>query len=341
MIGWYAHHHGAGHIARLQAIRPHLDDVVAFSSRPAPDVRHLPLDVAAPRSPRCATATVSDVWHYAPIGIAGLRNRMGAMAAWVTEADPDLFVVDVSVEVAALMRLLSVPTLVMRQHGRRDDLAHQRCYDDAAELLAPFPEWLEDPATPGDVRERTTYSGGFSRFDGRMPDRAAAREMLRLPMDERLVVVLGGADAVDWPVGPAARATRGWRWQVLSRGVGPADNVARTWVEDPSPWLAAADVVVGHTGHNVVMETAAADRPLITIPLPRPFDEQRRKAALLGDAGVCLVCPTWPTPQAWGGLLEAAVSLDPSGRRRLVDGAGSVRAAQVVAQAATEWGRSS
>ena len=26
MIGWYVHHHGGGHLRRLQAIRPHLAD---------------------------------------------------------------------------------------------------------------------------------------------------------------------------------------------------------------------------------------------------------------------------------------------------------------------------
>ena len=33
-IGWYVHHHGAGHRTRMAAVRPHLDDVVVLSSLP-------------------------------------------------------------------------------------------------------------------------------------------------------------------------------------------------------------------------------------------------------------------------------------------------------------------
>ena len=37
LVGWYVHHHGAGHLTRLLAVRPHLDaDVVVFSSLAAP-----------------------------------------------------------------------------------------------------------------------------------------------------------------------------------------------------------------------------------------------------------------------------------------------------------------
>ena len=33
LVGWYVHHHGAGHRTRFSAVRPHLDaDVVVFSS---------------------------------------------------------------------------------------------------------------------------------------------------------------------------------------------------------------------------------------------------------------------------------------------------------------------
>ncbi len=37
-VGWYVHHHGAGHITRFLAVRPHLDaQVTVFSSLAAPD----------------------------------------------------------------------------------------------------------------------------------------------------------------------------------------------------------------------------------------------------------------------------------------------------------------
>ena len=54
MIGWYVHHHGGGHLRRLQAIRPHLryHDVTVLSSLRRPDDWqgdwvHLPMDLGA------------------------------------------------------------------------------------------------------------------------------------------------------------------------------------------------------------------------------------------------------------------------------------------------------
>ena len=39
MIGWYLHHHGAGHLQRLRAIAAQLEaEVTVFSSLPAPQL---------------------------------------------------------------------------------------------------------------------------------------------------------------------------------------------------------------------------------------------------------------------------------------------------------------
>lgn len=340
MIGWYAHHHGRGHLSRLAAIRPLLGcPVTAFSSRPAPGVERLPLDVDAPRSAACAGDRWSSAWHYAPLGVTGLRERMGRLAGWAASADPDLFVVDVSVEVAGLMRLLSVPTAIVRQHGRRDDEAHMRCYADASLLIAPWPSWLEAPDTPEEVLHRTVHTGGFSAIDGQVGERDQARQRLGLDDDRPLVLVVGGGDGdLRWPVAEAARATPSWRWHVLTADPGRVAGVSAGWSDDVAGWYAAADVVVGHAGHNVVMEAAAADRPMITIPQPRPFGEQHAKARLLRDAGVCIVADRWPDTDRWPDLLSRARELPAGPRRAMVDGRGARRAARTIAQTADRLG---
>ena len=324
-IGWYAHHHGMGHIARAAAVRRHLPGITVFSSRPAPDTITLPMDIAPPRSAACAAIPDPVGLHYAPIGVDDLRRRTTTLAAWVATHDPAMFVVDVSVEVATLMRLLSVPTAIVRQHGRRDDPPHAMAYANAQSLIAPWPRWLEDPKTPDAVVAATTYVGGFSRFDDRTVDAAASRSRLGVAADERLVVVLAGAGGrVPWPVGQAVAATPGWRWVVVGRewlGTGGAETTG--WVPDPFDWLCAADVVVTHAGHNAVMEVASAGRPSVVIPLDRPHDEQRCKAAVLNATGVAVVRPDWPDPHDWPDLLERVLTLDPEPREHLCDGEGA------------------
>lgn len=348
MIGWYVHHHGTGHLNRMLSIRAHVDmPVTAFSSRPGEGVQSLPIDIDPPRSAACATADPATGFHYAPLGVDGIRQRMTLLAQWVGRHNPDVFVVDVSVEVAAMMRLLSVPTIVMRQNGRRDDLAHEMCYSNASVLLAPYPEWLEDEQVAEWVLEKTVYVGGFSRFDGRIrgpedghPD-GAARTRLGVQPETRLVVVMGGEGGqVGWPIAAAAAATPGWRWVVLGSGwQTDITGLGVGWVDDPFDWLQAADVVVTHAGHNAVMECAAAGRPLLVIPQDRPYDEQRHKAQRLQRHDVAIVKPEWPTASAWPALLERTATHTPDPRYRLLDGTGAQRAAMVVQRTARKMGR--
>jgi hypothetical protein len=339
-IGWYAHHHGLGHLSRALAVAEHLPDVTIFSSRPGPGVQQLAIDVEPPRSAACAAQPDAVNLHYAPVGVDGVRTRMASLAMWVAAQDPALFVVDVSVEVATFMRLMSVPTVVVRQHGVRDDPAHRMGYANAQSLLAPYPQWLEAPDVPDWIVERTTHTGGFSRFDGRDPDQARARERLGVAAGDRLVVVLAGEGGrTGWPVGPAVRATPGWSWVLLGHGWGDLGGLTPTgWLEDPFDWLCAADVIVAHAGHNAVMEAAAARRPLVVIPVDRPHDEQRHKARALRTSGTAIVHPSWPDAGEWPALLAGAAEADPDMARALCDGQGARRAAHHLRRTAAVLG---
>ncbi len=332
MIGWYVHHHGMGHLSRARAVRPHLQDVTLFGSVDAPDVVPLPLDVD-PRGPAGPQPAAN--LHHAPVGVAGLTRRMATLAAWIDRAAPDLFVVDVSVEVATFVRLMGVPTVVVRQHGRRDDPPHLMAYDHASLLLAPWSPQLEDPWVPGWVRSRTAHVGGFSRFDGRLADRTASRRRLGIDGSTRPVVLVtaGGEGAAGWDPDAAAAATPGWQWVVVGGVPSTTPRLRHLgWLDDPWDWLCAADVVITHAGHNSTMEAAAAGTPMVVIPQPRPFDEQVHKAAALDRCGAALVRTRWPSPHEWGGLLAQARTFRT--RTTLVDGHGSQRAAVALQGAA-------
>lgn len=342
-VGYYAHHHGRGHAARAAAVLAHVRaPATLFTSLPGPDVPagvdlvRLPDD--APRSD--ADRAPAPPFHYAPVGHPALRQRMAALAAWAAEG-PDVLVVDVSCEVAVLGRLLSLPVVVVRQHGARWDAAHRTAYGLATALLAPFPPSLEELDAPDWIREKTVYAGGFSRFDG--------RPQPPVPDGPPRVVVLGGgggegpgSDPAWTPadVAAAARAAPGWRWTLLGADAsdGPDTLNAVGWTDDPFPHLAAATVVVASAGHNATMEAAAAGRPLVAIPERRPFGEQRRKAEALARVGAARVCDRWPAPDAWPALLAEARALDPAPLRALVDGDGARRAAALLDRLAAEAG---
>lgn len=229
MIGWYVHHHGAGHRHRASAVVDLLGDlaVTGLSTGPRPDGwRHdwlvLPADDAEPAHDPTARGAL----HWAPEGHPGQRDRMAVISDWIGRTRPSLLVVDVSVEVALLARLHGVPVVVVVLPGRRDDAPHRLAHRVARRVVAAWPATA--PVTIADGTEglgdRLVHVGALSRFDGRATSAAAPRRATPH------VVVLAGAGGGSPLGGDAlARARRQaprWRWTVL-------DAAAGTWSNDP------------------------------------------------------------------------------------------------------------
>lgn len=292
MIGWYAHHHGGGHLSRARAVRPWLAGSTLLTSAPigrrdtldGPVVR-LPHDAEPPGAHEADGAPL----HYAPPGHPGVRSRAARLGGWLASEEPSLLVVDVSVEAVLLARLFATPVALVRQHGERRDRAHAAALDLAQWLVAPYPAAVEGDGVPAAHRERTFHAGWVSRFDGRTPmPLHEARHAVEQPLDVRLCVVLRGrGDAAHEPAAPLAERL-GPDWHVVvvgSEEPGAPGFRAVGFVNDPWPWLCAADVVVAPASNNCVAEVRAAGRPLVVVPRERPFDEQRDKAACLERAG--------------------------------------------------------
>ena len=356
-VGYYAHHHGHGHLARAGAVLSHLQaEATALTSSPLAsqlekitNIVSLPLDTDLPDNLHARAVPLPDFLHYAPTGGAGLRDRMAQIAAWIAQSQPALLVVDVSVEVALLGRLLGVPVVVVRQHGTRTDLPHRLAYEAAAALIAPYPALLEDDSAPAWVRAKTHYAGGFSRFDGRsrngrLEGYEASNGLARAACAGRVLVFggSGGSGRTPRQIASAATATPDWTWTVLGgagrRSAPGAGNVQWVgWTEDLWPYLRAADVVVAHGGTNAVMEVAAAGRPLICLPEARPFDEQHAKARALARLGAAVVREQWPASEAWPALLQEAVQTGAQRLAKLNDGSGARRAAAFLDRLARQF----
>jgi hypothetical protein len=326
-LGWYVHHHGRGHLTRLRAIAPHLDaDLHVFSTLPAPDpvpprcvwtVLDRDDDTRDGRDPAASDPTMGGMLHWAPLGHAGHRGRLAVIAAAVAAEPFDAFVVDVSVEVALLVRLLGVPPILMAQPGVRDDAAHATAFAAARAIVAPWPGRLLRPAHLRPHTARTVYTGGISRFDGRSrPDGGRGAGVVLLGG--------GGGSRVRQEDVAAAQEATGRAWTILDGGA---------WVADPWPHLARADVVVSWAGQNAIADLAAAGAPAVVVPQERPFVEQRATAEALDRAGLAAVVPHWPTADAWPALLARAEGLHPRWERWETAGAAR-RAAEVIARAA-------
>jgi len=337
-IGYYVHHHGAGHLARARAIAGAADgDIVLLGT----GIGALGVDLADDRSGsgafdgNDAAITRPDALHYAPLDHPGIRSRVATIARWIEALRPSLMVVDVSVEIAMLARLASVPVVYVRLNGDRSDTPHLEAFRGAVGLLAPFHRDLDTPSTPRWVTEKTCYLPGITSSP---PPKAVDTQ-------RTVLVAFGrGGEAGDGEgLARAARHCPSWQWRVIGPCSSPRDLPANLailgWVQDAGREIAAAAVVVGAAGDGLVGSILAADRPFVCIPESRPFDEQRATALGLARSGAAVVLPQWPKPESWAALMEEALALRPEARRRLHDPAGADAAARWIRSMAQTAGK--
>ncbi|CAM2847911.1 MULTISPECIES: glycosyltransferase [Dermacoccus] len=287
-IGYYVHHHGRGHatragvIGRAAAARDHA--VTFLGSGPLPETADDPRleAVVLPRDDQRQDAPFRDAQaggalHWAPLG-GGYAQRACRIAQWVHSQAPDVVVVDVSVEVAALVRLLGVPVVVVTQPGQRDDAPHRLAYDMAAALLAPWPPGVGLDAHLEPWRDALFEVGGLTRFDG------ACATSHRVPSQEAVGVFLVGGEGWDDPTLPdvvrAATPEVRWRTPSTAPGATPIETL-----------LAQADVVVTHAGQNAIADVAAFGAPAVVVAQRRPFDEQATMGRCLAATGIARVVP--------------------------------------------------
>lgn len=325
MIGYYAHHQGAGHVTRMQSIAAASDEPVwGLSSAPPPPSwtgGWTLLDRDDDPHPevlgRHADPTAGGVLHWAPRGHHGLARRAAQVAGWVAEHRPRLVVTDVSVEVTLLVRLCGVPVVVVALPGDRLDPPHRLAHDVADALLAPWPRGTHEAGWPATWVDKAWFVGGISRFDGRPAVLGPARSA-----PGRTVLLLwgaGGRTTTADQVAAARTATPGWTWVERTPGTPAALPL---WEQ-----LHAADVVVTHAGQNAVAEVAAARRPAVVVAQPRPFDEQVATARQVEAWEIAVGRVDWPTADEWPALLELALRRGGAGWTRWSTGRGAEDAA--------------
>ncbi len=311
-VGYYVHHQGMGHFDRARLIASRLKRpctlIGTMSGRATDDIDTLPLpdDAAAP-----ASASMRDgprAFHFAPIDFPPVRERMAKIASWVADHNPALVVVDVSVEVALLCRLLSVPTIYVRLAGDRSDPAHLEAFRSADRIVAPFPQSFEHPATTGWVREKTLYAG----FIHEMNSDEVASEM---PGTIAVVLGAGGSRLSTDDLVAAARATSEYVWNVYgvvqSNTEGLPPNLRlHGFVADTDHHVAKAEILIGAGGDGIFALAVRHGKRFICIPEARPYDEQLVKAQALAACGAAIVRPTWPIAGDWPAVLRAVEILD-------------------------------
>ena len=347
-IGYFVHHQGRGHAERAAAILnalPPSRPATVFCARPdifpalAPqvEVRTIPslFEKDGDEGVGLDHVPTPDTLHCAPLGWGGPRRAVAEIARWFAEADPALFVTDVSAELAQLARIASVPHVTVLQNGERTDPGHMAAYEGALGAIAPFDRSLAEPDWPDWLTAKTVFAGGLGARP--IPDRATARRALGLPETPQIVLAItgqGGGGISSAPLGVGARAMPDTQWITIGQvstdwhATEPANLRHIGWTDRAADWIGAADLIVASTGNTATQEILSAAKPWIAVPEWRYFDEQVRKAEALQRAGLALHLPAMPASAAAWRRAVAAVRAthDPARQRAAVtaDPAGEV-----------------
>ena len=311
-IAIYVHHHGSGHLMRALQLAKALskNKVILLGSAlqntdtielQNVELLHLPLDVPETDEQQKTTSQAPDCFHYAPLGLRGIRDRSTMLTNFFKEKYPLLLVVDVSVEVTLLARLCGVPTVVIRQHGDRRDLPHQLAYQSAEIILAPFSREMYLGDKNRDY-QKTIFTGGFSRFDH------AALEGIPSTSNIGILIGGGGSSINELLVEEMASQLPDYTLHL----VGDVDfkidfsNVhVYGQVDNPLPILSICNTIIGNTGHNTVMEAASIGSRFIGIPEERPYEEQKQKASSIeGRRGIRIIDAKELQGQNWSQLIQ-------------------------------------
>ena len=317
-IAFYVHHHGSGHIMRCLAIAKHLkncsvtflgSDLEKYAHLIPANIRciYLPIDTNLDTNFNTTDNNQVAGLHYAPLNIQGQRERVSQLTLFFKESHPLLLIVDVSVEVAMLARLSGVTYIYIKQHGNRQDIAHEIAYRNAEAIIAPYDAKLE-VNTEDWIVEKAFYSGNFSRFTNTFIKPSKVYNNV-------VTVMIGaGGSSIDSDfIKHLSDTCLNWKFNVVgdlnSSDLLPyAENVTlMRRVDEVREIINSSAIIIGNTGHNTVMEIATMGKPFITIPEERPFEEQAVKAKALEQLDLAtIVEPTELFTTDWPALLDKA-----------------------------------
>lgn len=285
-IGYYVHHLGDGHRQRALAIASYNPSYFTLIGTNLKNKTHninyvsLPCDIVKGNNYNAHLASTS----YTPLREPIITQRMGKIAGWIKKNQPNLMVVDVSLEIAMLSRLFSIPTIYVRLVGNRWDSAHMDAFLAAEALLCPFSEQMELPSTPDWVKQKSFY----------FPKIVAQNIAVHTAEKNNLLVLLGAGGheiTIDNLINLAKQAPS-WSIHVLGEVKIPLNiNLPKNlylhgWIKDYQPYIAKAVVVAGAAGDGVVNNVLAYKKAYICLPQQRPFDEQIEKAKALEKLGI-------------------------------------------------------
>src|SRR5680860_1869308 len=230
MIGYYAHSHGSGHCNYANLFSKVFGkSLTVFTDRNHAFDRGTNVVMLENEDPdgneyQRSCFPEPRALHYAPVHIAKITRRNKIILDNVLKRNISLLIIDVSVEMAMLARVSSIPYAYVRLQGDRNDFPHLNAFEGASFLLAYFPKEMESTDTPSWITNKTVYLGFLSKF---MFDRGVNKRPVEFGIGPKPILLhlngFGGTRAFDF--GNLAE-----RYDIYVRGQGSGGSDGRSGI---------------------------------------------------------------------------------------------------------------
>ena len=320
-LGYYAHHHGSGHCRqadKLAALLPSeaRTQLIVFTSLSPEAYTFTSINesqiVRLQAEDECADDVLKGragkYWqpaslHYSPVGNSDVQKRSHQILDTIYQRKIDLMIIDVSVEVAMLCRVASIPYLYIRLPGIRDDNPHLNAFAGALALLAPYPRLLEAAMTPEWVSKKTLYLDFINAAQQKeLTYNEFIKTLAKLnpsnlkggeeDMSTIITVIkgYGGHEAIDKKLPELRRLLP----NAFIISLGPINDDMRRYIDiaaqvnDVTPFLQHSDYLLMACGLNAIAQAYDYATPIVVLPDDRPHQEQEVMAQALISQGHAL-----------------------------------------------------
>lgn len=290
MIGYYAHSHGSGHcnyaniFAKIfgKSLTVFTDRGHAFDS----GTEVVMLENEDPDGSEYDRDTFPEprALHYAPVNITKITRRNRVILENVLSRNISLMIIDVSVEIAMLARVSSIPYAYVRLMGDRDDIAHLNAFEGASFLLAYFPREMESSKTPLWIVDKTVYLGFLSKymFGEITTERPEEFKTIENPVLLYLTG-FGGSRSLDF--GNLLNSYDIFAIGPQHTGEKKSGAVQLGVVDSTRRFLEHADIIVAACGSNTTSEILSLGKRFVAVAEKRQYREQELMAENLDRLG--------------------------------------------------------
>lgn len=281
----YVHHHGAGHLKRMQQLVPAIQPLATLTFVTCHEEMRKKVQEAFTG---CAVYNLPSKWSedgtypartyaqaFEGIGFcqtAAARNE--AFCSLLTHNKFDLFISDVSAELTILARQCGVKVVMQRHSGCTwKDPTQVFAYDCAEALYAPYAEKLELPEF---AHHNKTYYLGFFGTVTAAPS-----------IDASVITLIHGEERVISAV-VASFADTSLKLNVVGGLPNSGLSIPGINFLGPTSDIGGAihgNVVICSAGNNLLSELSTLNKSLVLIPENRPYDEQAAKAKMMEMTG--------------------------------------------------------